>query len=380
MVKNSLSVPRNNPLLYVEGEQTAPQTTCSSGKISNALSKVIIYERTPSIFDTKEIQQRDKELKELHKLKEQDAKLCIDRKDKPVYLTYAQTRTLYALSYAISQVNEPDVKEKIANPFKKGISISRTLDIHALTKFLNNGKNRESARKILLKSLFDLSHIRQVQIIHIGGEPYKITAPFIHIDETLEQLEKDGGVHLVNVTFGSTFFAGLDKRFAHIPPKLFEVWGKKGRQTELFSILLSSLLNVYWYFRKAADNAEARVKEEIDKVKRISEEEYREKIKSARQEALRYEVNSETLKKRLTTDYDSDRRYNAKFKKDLQNAVEGLIEADLLRGYYIQKGAKGQEKIIFYLSDTYNFSQKLIEEASAIMKVTEEDEDEIAAF
>lgn len=368
---------RNNLLLYKSGRKAE---STERGRISNALSGAIAYERDSSLFDTEEIQHRDQELKELLALREQDSALCIDRKNKPVYLSYAQTRTLYALAYWLGQDRQDDIREKIKNPTKRGLSVSRTLDIAAFTRFLHNGSSRKRERDTEVQNLFDLSHIRQMQIIGKGDRKFRMTAPFIHIEETLEELTKEDGLQLINVTFGSAFFYELDKRFAYIPPKLFDVWGKKGRQTELFSILLSSILSVYWHFRKAADEAEERVKKEINKTKRVSKEEYRQSIEAARKEALRYEINSATLKQRLTTDYESDRRYRAKFKADLKNAVEGLIEADLLTGYEIAKGAKGQDKIILHLSDTYNYSQKAIEQTSTIMKPKEEDENTLPPF
>ena len=42
------------------------------GRIANALSKLIAYERTPSLFDEQEIADRDNELRALQKLKEAD--------------------------------------------------------------------------------------------------------------------------------------------------------------------------------------------------------------------------------------------------------------------------------------------------------------------
>lgn len=384
-MENNLSTDnkdRGNLILYATKKGNKGEEVSSNGRISNALSGAISYERDSSLFDTEEIKQRDKEVKELLELKQGDSFLGIDRKNKPVYLTNIQTRIIYALSYMLSlETDKEDIKSKINNPLRNPQQVIRTIDINGLSKFLF-GSSRERNRKQILNELYNISHIRQVQIIGKGEKRYKFTAPFISLGETLEELTpSDKPLDVVNVTFGAAFFYELDKRFSVITPQLFEIWGKNGTGTELFSILLSSILSVYWHFRRAADEAEKRIKKEIRNYKKISEEEYRQKIMEGRQEALSYSLNVSSIKARVTTDYSSEKFYRAKFWKDLDNAAKGLIKIDLLTGYERDKGAKGQEKVIFHLSDTYNFSEKLIEQKPILNALPpQQDEDTINPF
>ena len=100
-----------------------------TGRIANALSKNISYERESELFDG-EIEKRDNELR---KLKSTDIELCIDRKDKPVVLTSYQSRIIHALSYFISLEigKSEDVKAKILRPNKGDVTIKRVVNITA---------------------------------------------------------------------------------------------------------------------------------------------------------------------------------------------------------------------------------------------------------
>lgn len=372
----------NDLLLYRKEKQSPTPTELENnvrGRIGTGFSSALVYKRDPELFDEEEIKNRDKELKELISLKESDSYLSIDRKDKPVFLSTIQTRILFGLSCALDVENE-EIKKKIAAPFKdEGGVIRRPIDISALSSLIF-GSDKFDNRKKTIEELYNISRIRQVQILGKGKNRIRITSPFIHIGETVEDLNPDRvkGIDFVNVMYGGAFFYELDKRFSIATYKLFEVWRKKPYQTELFRILLNSILAVYWTLLSAANNAEERVKKEINKTKRISREEYSEVIREARQKALSYEVNVSTIKERLTRDYDSDRRRRFEFWKDLETAVEGLKEIDLLTGYtpLKGKGAKGQDKVIFHLSETYNYSEK----PTNLITDSATDEDEIRPF
>lgn len=141
MDKNLSPLPqdRNNLLLYSGGKETATPSEVEnsvSGRLGNALSGAIAYKRDGSIFDTKEIADRDRELKELLALKESDSFLSIDRKDKPVVLSPLQTRILYALSCALD-IESTEIQEKIKQPFQRGgRTITRSIDISALSSLM----------------------------------------------------------------------------------------------------------------------------------------------------------------------------------------------------------------------------------------------------
>ena len=112
-----------------------------TGRIANALSKNISYERESELFDGEEIEKRDKELR---KLKSTDIELCIDRKDKPVVLTSYQSRIIHALSYFISLEigKSEDVKAKILRPNKGDVTIKRVVNITALSSLIFNSTRK----------------------------------------------------------------------------------------------------------------------------------------------------------------------------------------------------------------------------------------------
>lgn len=381
-MENNLSpVGRNNLLLYVSKQVSAPSDIEIGvrGQIGNGLTKTIASARDASLFDPPEITSRDRVLQELSGLQESDRHLSIDRKNKPVILSPIQTRIMFALSCALDTQDE-EIKMKICDPFKGGVTIKRPIDISALSTLLF-GSSRFRERKKVIEELFNLSRIRQVQILGTEQNRIKVTAPFINVGETIEDLnpERAKGIDYVNVIYGGAFFFELDKRFSVISNRLFTVWRKKEYQTEMFSILLNSLLSVYWLFKSKADEAETRVKKEFNKIKKVSKEEYRQAIEEARQEALTYEINASSIKERLTRDYDTTRQYRAIFWEDLASAVKGLKEIGLLTGYTTMKkgGARGQDKVRFHFSDSYNSAEKKPLLPSALTPL---DEDELSPF
>lgn len=354
------------------------------GRIANALSKLIAYERTPSLFDEQEIADRDNELRALQKLKEADIALCVERKNKPVVLTSIQNRIIHALSFAISQEIETseDVKKKIENPQSGGNPVRRVLNVTALTKLLFSS-TRTRYKHQIINEIYRLSKIRQVQPLNINGRAKRLTAPLIMLGNTIEDVSPeeqnslDFETDFLEIFFGSAFFYEITNRFAVITPKLFEVWGKKGRGTELFSVLLSSIFSVYWSHRQAAIKAEERVRREN---KKLPKTELKDMIAEARRNAMTYELNVSSIKNRVRTDYDSQRSYKQRFKKDLEAAIEGFKELGLIVKGYPTKGAKGQEKVVFILSEEYNFSEKQIEAPSTTLLEDKSNDNEPSAF
>lgn len=349
---------RNRAIAKAEEQKAALLLDDGKGRIGNQLSKAISYERTPELFDEEYIKDRDEELKQLQNLKETDITLHIDRRDKPIVLTSYQSRIVHALSYAISREIEAseDVKKKVLNPRSGGNKIARNVNITALTSLIF-GSTRKRNKETIIREIYNLSRVRQVQMLGSGDDKVKLTSPLILIGDTMEDLspEKRNNLDAIEIIFGGAFFYGLSNRFATITPKLFEVWGKKGRGTELFSVLLSSIFSVYWHYRQAANKAEGEVKKEHSKT--YSKEELHKAIAEARRKAMSYELNISSIKQRVTTDYDSKRSYKARFWEDLNNAIEGYKELDLITDGIISRGAKGQDKVTFILSDTYNFAE-----------------------
>lgn len=328
-----------------------------NGRISTAMTGNLASERLPSIFDAKEITERDKAL--LKEVKEWDVILGIDRRNKPVILSNFETRLIYALSFEISKelTTSSDVKSKVKNALSKGNPIKRTILVSELSKLIFGSKKKTYKDKIF-NGLLKLSKLRQiVTITKENGAKIRLTAPLILIGETYEVLSEDSNTDTIEIIYGSTFFHRLEERYAVITPLLFEVWRKNGRGTDLFSTLLSAILSVYWQFKTASIAAEKRVKREL-KGKQYTKEQVEEAISQAKREALSYELNVSSIKNRVPTDYQSSREMKKKFWKDLNNAIEGFKDADLITDAVIHRGARGQEKVTFILSETYNNTDK----------------------
>ena len=347
-----------SPIFLRYSQGAIPLEDSSRGKIPTQLSRQIAYERTPSLFDEAEIAERDKALaKAVHEINLTDSQLCIDRKGKPTYLTNMQTRIVLALAYLISQDNGEDVKEKVADPFNKR-KVSRVVDITYLSRILF-GRVKTDYKEQILREIYNVSRIRQYQIIERAGEQVaRYSTPLLTIGDVLEDLspEKSLDIDFVEITFGRSFFIDLDTRFAYVTPKLFEVWRKGGRQTELFSVLLNNLLSVYWQHKLAAMKAEERIRSDKSK-KKLPKDELEEIVASGRRNAMSYELNVANIKNRVTRDYDSNRANRAYFYRDLNKAIEGFKELGLIVEAHTQKGARGQEKVTFVFSEDYGISQ-----------------------
>ena len=333
------------------------------GKIANALSKAISYDRDPQLFDPDYIRSRDAEIKKLQENGEDASRLEKERdkrRGKPVYLTSYQNRIVHALSYAISReidTNE-NVKEEIQQSLRNRKPISRVVNITALTSLIFNSQ-RKRYKDIIIKEINNLAKIKQIQILGSGDNKVKITAPLIGTWYTTEDLspEKSNNTDFIQIIFGEAFFYQLSNRYATITPKLFRIWGKSGRGTELFSVLLSSIYSIYWHYKQSANTAEEQVKEYYRKNK-ISKDELKEAIAEARRNAMTYRLNISKIKQKVATNYDSNPNMKRKFWIDLHNAIKGFKELDLITDGIIQTGARGQEQVIFILSENYNITDK----------------------
>lgn len=335
----------------------------SKGFISNSLSKAIAYDRTPEIFDEDYITTRDEKIiEELKILKDNDLLFNVNRRDKPIVLTSYQSRIIHALSYAISKEmgKSEDIDRKIKN-ISDSTVIRRNVNITALTSLIFNGSTRQRNKEAVINGIYELSQIRQVQILGEGENKVRLTAPLIMVGMDIEDLspEKRNNLDFIEIFFGSIFFNRLSDRFTIITPKLFEVWGKNGRGTELFSVLLSSIFSVYWHYKQAANGAEAKIRKDN---KKASKQELEFMIQEGRKKAMTYELNVSSIKQKVTTDYETTRKMSNKFWNDLQNAIEGFKEMNLIVSGNIAKGARGQEKVVFILSETYTLMESGIED------------------
>lgn len=373
-------VKRNTSLLYLEGDKSTTQATSGSGRISNALTRAISYDRNEELFNSLSESDKDRLRLPMPENKGNKDSEEIDRLSKPVVMTSEEFMLTLLLSDGISREIEQAVLQEAITSIreKKGrVSISRYISIERGSKSMYGGTR--SRQKVDFINLFS-TYARKTQLLMIGDNPKKLTpviSPLIRIDNivmkevdgittTITDLEKflknatpeqkaeqiDG----FNFTFGTAFYYNLDKQWAYISPKIYPTLKKN--KTELYRTLLSVLLSNYITIRFNADKVEEKLRKEMNRRKKVSKEEYSKMVKEARRKALTYTINAESLKKKLQRDYSSSRTNKLRFWTDLKKAVEALIEIDIITGYEKIKGAQGQDKIIFYISDTYNYTDK----------------------
>ena len=122
------------------------------GKIANALSKAISYDRDPELFDQDYIKERDAEIKRLQENREDVSHLTFDRRDKPVYLTSYQSRIVHALSYAISREIDMNAtaKEDIQHSLRNRIPLGEAVN----SRFLFNSMTMTPAKEIINPTMF----------------------------------------------------------------------------------------------------------------------------------------------------------------------------------------------------------------------------------
>ena len=338
------------------------KVTGETGSITVALTNTISAYKEPTLFDELE---KDEEIQALMAI---DKKHLVNREGKPTYLTRYQNKIVYALSLFMSQSKDEDeirayVKKLNAGRAPKS-TITLPISITELTKLVElDGKARARQKEKILEELRNLSEIRQVQtfMVNNGSKDGKLRyiAPLIQIQEQLEDLspDKELNADFVRVSFGSIFFYELYNRYAVIKPSLFRIWGKagSGTDTELFNILLSDLLGKYSGHRIAAIQAVEAVKKQAKKYK--TEESYKEAIEKAQRNALTYSEYTYNIRRRVTTDYESQRVYKKLFPKHLNGAIDALRQYGLITEARYTKTDKG-ERIDFVFNMDYDKNEE----------------------
>lgn len=188
-------------------------------------------------------------------------------------------------------------------------------------------------------------------------------------------VEKELPKETIEVTFCRVFLSQLDSRFAYITPEVFLEWGRNGNGTELYSVLLSSVLSNHYLHILTAYNVEKKLRKD----KEADPEELEARIHEERLKALSYELNLDNIKKRVTTDYSSKRAYKANFIKNLETCIESFIRLGIISEGRIVKGSRGQDKVIFVMNPAYTKDEvpQLTEDTTAQVL---EDSGEVSAF
>ncbi|MCF0177138.1 MAG: hypothetical protein HUJ90_00815 [Bacteroidales bacterium] len=346
--------------LIARTKVTAVAPYGGSGRASIALSQNIASPKQPNLFDGEEIAVRDM------RIASEKSIYRSNRDGKPVWLSNKDTKLVMLLSSTIN-VNDEDVKE--------WINWIDEVDVKGFTDELKETMPNPIARFYKLKDLAQAMYGRskKEQI----GEVYDALQRLQNIEQkaTLGKsemlfegtlLQKDIGFKdnakdeskpdrsEQRIIFTAIFLWNIDKRFGLLPPKLFEVWRRKGNgtETELFSTLLTTLLAIYYYHQVAAKEARRAVKREFEE-RQVSEEDKDRILNERVTEALTFHLTYKLLKSKMTTDYDSKKQYRAKFKSDLSKAIEVLKEIGLITKVYISKSQEGEDMANFIINENY---------------------------
>lgn len=316
-----------------------------AGRIAYALTSAIAERKIPTLFDNLNSPYLNADGRtDLAGFIASDQAHYIDRRGKEIALTDKEMRIVYALSYFLSQFkDEQEIKDYEAAIREKyrTSNIVKPVSIRELTRFVAGG-DKVAKRDVdaTYETVRKLASVMQAQTFTSNGEGKATTvrffAPLIQIAEGAEIATPSEGYYdyLLNIRFGGIFFKNFYHSYAPLSPRIFNVWGKKGTgtNTELFRILLSELLSKYPIHSGKAERAEKAIQKERGTYG--TDKDYELAIRKAVTSALTYEEYAVTLRDRITTDYESDRRYRAKFKDDLSNAVKALKEIGLITDYY----------------------------------------------
>ena len=132
-----------------------------------------------------------------------------------------------------------------------------------------------------------------------------------------------------NIIYSSLFLYEAANKYCPLyTQKLFEVWRRN--KTELFAILLSDLESKWRQYYLNSIKAETAAKQEHKELKATDKDEYYRLVAEAKRKALIYKSNTLTIRDRVTTDYETDRKQRSRFLPDLQRAIDSLVEYGII--------------------------------------------------
>lgn len=383
------------------------------GQIGNAMNLNIAAMKKADLFDSLSeddkkrliIKKRGKDGKEIVI----DGKsVFVDRRGKPLYLSVEDIQLIKAISSCIpfysqeikeyiSHINTMDatgqvddlIEEKDAKTgesrsyiqtydkegkvVKKDFSPIRiSISIPQISKDII-GDTREASLRKISERMQHLSEIEQGQIFYIKGdgktEKLILVRPLIKLedkvfkayseirstrgkkkDNTKDKTEDEPFLIGAVIELTSLFlFKALNEYCPIYKQRLFCTWRKN--KTEMFAILLSDLESKWRQYYVAAIKAEAAAKEEYKELKKANKNEYYSKVATAKKAARIYEADTITIRKRLTTDYESTRQQRNRFIPDLQKAMASLIEYGIITEE--SRITKDKSKALFFYNPDF---------------------------
>lgn len=348
-------------------------------RISNALSGNIAAVKQPSLFDELETEQSKA-------LRKSDKKYYVDRKGKSISLNVEQIKLTKYISSCIPFANK-NVRENIAiiNTMnaKGKMNSDKTLSpvqipisiVNACKDIIGTAKEKDI--KTMGERLIALSQIKQVQTFKVGTEEFKVVRPLIMLNEQIykkysevrskkgrkkEEAPKEEEDILIaaNVIVSSLLLYEAQNKYCPFFKEKFFLVSKKNK-TELLHILLSDLESKWRQYYINYTRAERQYKKDNKELLSTNKEEYYKGLGLAKKNALTYKCSLATLRGRVTTDYESQRVYRAKYLKDIQKALASCIEY----GIITDKSHVSTDKQNLILVYNANFNDTQIEEAEA---------------
>lgn len=327
----------------------------SGVRTATALAKNIASPKILSLFDGEEIAERNLELSD-------DARqILLTRKGKPVSLTPKQRQLTNVLSDYLDRDNGQDIQnfitwtERVEDYGLKAAGeapapIARTIHLKDIVKDMYGRSKKEQIVK-LRKEMDELINTTQVMIL--GKQQIRVEASIIMRDISIrDESPEERGLDYYRIVYGSVFLWNKNKRFGIRPNNLYIEWNKKGSilNTEIGSVLYSTIQAILWPYWRAADKARIAVAAKAKKDKLTPTQRQQEEAERVLN-ALTYEENVSTIKNRLEIDYDSTKQYRAKFKTDLNKVFDMLKTLGMISDGYLVKASKGQYKAIFVISE-----------------------------
>ena len=320
------------------------------GRISNGLNVNIAARKQLDLFDSLTDEDRNS-------LLIQDRERLVDRRGKPLSLSVEDIQLIKALSsylpFHSQEIREyissidtldgsghTDPSNKIKQPIQMALS---TLQI---SKDII-GDTKEKSLRLIENRLKRLAGIKQVQTFYTKEGKYTAVRPLIalldevykHYSEvrstrgrkkTEAEAEKEDKILIgANVVYTSLFLYKATKEYCPIyKQRLFDVWRRN--KTEIFAILLSDLESKWMQYYVAAIKAGKAAAEEYKQLKKEDKGEYFKKVNTAKKAARIYTANTITIRNRLTTDYEGNRKMVRQFIPDLQRAIASLVEYGII--------------------------------------------------
>lgn len=340
------------------------------GRISNALNANIAMRKQLNLFSC--LDDRASETLSLS-----DKAHYVDRKGKPISLSVEEIQVVKALSYYLP-FDSPEIKSYIEEINRLGINSAKgetkkvpiqiPVSVIQLCKDII-GDTREASLIKMSERLERLEQVEQAQYFTLkDGSTFSVVRPLIRFNEKLYKLpseirssrgrkksqtdenKEERILVAANIIYSALFLYEATNKYCPIyKEKLFEVWRKN--KTEIFAVLLSDLESKWRQYYINSNKAEKAAKSEHKDLRGTDKEEYNRLVAEAKKKALIYKSSTLTIRDRVPTDYETDRKQRSRFIPDLQRAIDSLIEYGIITEE--SRITKDKENVVFVYNQNF---------------------------